>query len=243
MRTIILAAALVSIMAGASAQTAPPAPSMALEMQYLKPKRGMEDKLEAALKAHDTKFHPAGPYAASVRKVDYGQRGGYYCWIFGPTEYGNLDTRPAKENGHSQDWDQTVDPLVEEYGPTLLFDFNQNLSYGLDIMRKSKYSELWLITLKPGEYYRFKAMMEKLKKVYESLGTNAFLVMNNDVHTKGGPDVAVAWSFNTFKQWSDDPGPKAAFEKMYGDGSWDNFIKDWMDILVDYSSEIREQVN
>ena len=86
-------------------------------------------------------------------------------------------------------------------------------------------------------------MMEKLKKVYESLGNTAFLVMDNAVHTSGGPDVGVAWSFSSFKEWSDDPGPRAAFEKMYGAGSWENFMKEWMDILVDYNAEIRSQIN
>ena len=47
----------------------------------------------------------------------------------------------------------------------------------------------------------------------------------------------------TFKEWSDDPGPRAAFEKMYGAGSWENFMKEWMDILVDYNAEIRSQIN
>jgi len=34
---------------------------MVSENMYIMPKRGMEDKFEAAIKAHDLKYHPDGP--------------------------------------------------------------------------------------------------------------------------------------------------------------------------------------
>ena len=230
------------IVAGTMAQTASDAPLTVVETMYLLPKRGMEDKFEAAVKAHNEKYHPDGPFVAGLRKVEYGDKAGWYVFVYGPTTYENLDNRPEKANGHSDDWKNNVDPLVETYGATALWNLNKDLSYGMDILKKSKYYEVWAVDLKRGEYYRFKALAEKLKKAYESLGTGSFVVYENPLHTPNGPDVGLIWSFNTYKEWSDDPGPKAAYEKLYGAGSWQQILDEWKDIYVDYSAEIRSFV-
>ena len=215
---------------------------LAVETLMLMPKRGMEDKFEAAVQAHDKKFHPDGPYVAGLRKIEYGPKAGWYVWVMGPVPYGSLDTRPAKETGHEQDWNTTIDPLVEDYGASGYWNYNTKLSYGLDIFRKSKHYETWGIDLKPKQYYRFKALIEKLKKVYETEGKNAFLVLENNLHGKDMSDVALVWSFDTYQDWQKDPGPKATYEKLYGEGSWQTAMDEWMDMINDYSSEIRSNI-
>jgi hypothetical protein len=217
-------------------------PTTVLETMYIMPKRGMEDKFEAAIKAHDTKFHPDGKYAASLRKVEYGEKAGWYVWVFGPTTYSAIDTRPTKESGHDADWSATVDPLVETYGDTRLSELDENLTYGFDALKASKYREVWMVDLKRGEYYRFKALAEKLKKAYEALGTGSFVVYNNVIHTTNGADVALVWGFNTYDEWSKDMGAMKAYEKLYGAGSWQDMFKEWNEIVVDYNVEIRSLV-
>ncbi len=221
------------------AQTTDEKPTIVFENLYIFPKQGMEEKFEAAIKAHDQKFHPDGPYKASLRKVEYGDRAGWYVWVFGPTSYSSLDSRPTKEGGHAEDWSKTVDPLVESYGSTDLWNFNPDLSYGMDILKKSKYYEVWSVDLKRGQYYRFKAIAEKLKKAYESMGKGAFLVFNNPLHTSKNADVGLLWSFDTFADWDKDQGAKSAYEKMNGEGSWQHMLDEWNDIIVDYNAEIR----
>lgn len=223
----------------AFSQSADDKPAQVVENMYLMPKRGMEEKFEAAVKAHDLKYHPDGPYKAGLRKVEYGVNGGWYVWIFGPTTYGSLDTRPTKENGHDEDWSKTIDPLIETYGESYLMDFNADLSFGADIMKKSKYYELWRVDLKRGQYYRFKEVATKLKKAYETMGKTAFMVYESPIHTKNGTDIGLLWSFDTYADWSKDSGLKATIEKIYGDGSWKILMDEWNDILVDYDTEIR----
>ena len=65
------------------------------------------------------------------------------------------------------------------------------------------------------------------------------MIFNNQVHTAGGPDVGMLWSFNTYEEWSNDPGTKAAFEKIYGEGSWQSMLDEWYDIHVDFDAELR----
>ena len=230
------------MVAGTMAQTAPDAPLTVVESMYLLPKRGMEDKFEAAVKAHNVKYHPDGPFVAGLRKVEYGDKAGWYVFVYGPTTYENIDNRPAKANGHDADWSTTVEPLVETYGTTTLWNLNKELSYGMDILQKSKYFEIWMVNLKRGEYNRFKSIAEKLKKVYESLGMGSFIVLENPIHTTNGADIGLVWSFNTYKEWENDPGPKVAYEKLYGTGSWKQAMDEWRDIYVDYNAEVRSFV-
>ena len=226
----------------AYAQTNNDKPTTVVETMYILPKRGMEDKFESAVKAHDLKYHPEGPYKAGLRKVEYGDKAGWYLWVFGPTTYSSIDSRPAKEAGHDVDWSKTIDPLIETYGETTLWDLNSDLSYGFDILQKSKYYEVWNVQLKRGQYYRFKAIAEKLKKTYESMGNSAFIVFNNPLHTSKNGDVGIVWSFNSYDEWSKDSGTKKAYEKLYGDGSWQNMLDEWLDVTVDYNAEIRSFV-
>ena len=221
------------------AQSGAEKPVVITETMYLMPKRGMEEKFEAAIKAHNTKFHPDGQYKAGLRKVEYGEKAGWYVWVFGPTTYAALDTRPTSEGGHAADWSSTVDPLVETYGETNIWELNSDLSFGMDLMKTAKYYEAWSVKLKRGEYYRFKALSEKLKAAYESLGTSSFIIYNNVIHTANGPSVAIIWSFNSYNDWSKDPGPKAAYEKLYGAGSWQNMLDEWMAVSESYDVEIR----
>ncbi len=227
----------------AFAQSTSTTPTTVVETEYILPKRGMEDKFEAAVKAHDQKFHPDGPYKASLRKVVYGDKAGWYVWVFGPTTYSALDTRPEKENGHAADWQNNIDPLVEQYGATWLLNNAPDLSYGYDKIAKSKYYEVWLAKIKPGQYYRFKALCEKLKKAYEAQGTGGFIIFNNAIHSAESPDVGILWPFNTFEEWDKDPGIKDQYEKLYGAGSWQQAIDEWRAVNDGYSSEIRQVLN
>ncbi len=216
--------------------------AMVIESQMMLPKRGMEDKFEAAILAHNKKFHPDGPYVGGLRKIEYGPKAGWYVWVMGPVAYSSLDSRPAKGSGHDADWSATVEPLVQDYGGTGLWNYNSDLSYGWELFKKAKHYEIWGVDLKPKQYYRFKALCEKLKKVYETLGTTAFIVLDNNLHSKDGPDVSLIWSFNSYDEWQKDPGPKAAYEKLYGAGSWQTAMDEWMDMINSYDSEIRSMV-
>ena len=238
-KKLMLVIFVMSFIASASAQTADEKPTVVFENMYIMPKMGMEEKFEAAVKAHDMKFHPDGPYKASLRKVEYGDKAGWYVWVFGPTTYSSLDTRPAKEAGHADDWTKTVDPLVESYGDIDLWNYEPDLSFGQDILKKSKYYEVWSVDLKRGEYYKFKELAGKLEKTYESMGSEAFLIFTNPIHTSRNNDVAILWSFNSFGEWAKDSGTKSAYEKIYGEGSWQHMLDDWKDMTVDYNSEIR----
>ena len=209
-----------------------------VESVYMLPKKGMSQDFEKAIKAHNDKFHQKGDHVAGLRRVDYGDRAGWYVWIMGPTTYSALDSRPMEEGGHQDDWKKNVDPLVEKYGSVSLWNYNEKLSFGKDILIKSKHYEAWAIHLKKGQYYRFKAIAKKLMKTSEKLGF-AFLVFNNPLHTAKSADVGMVWNFDNYADWSKDQGYKKAFESIYGEGSWQNMYDEWMDVIEEYDAELR----
>ncbi len=213
-------------------------PTQISETIYILPKAGMNVQFEAAIAAHNKKFHPVGPHHAVLRKVEYGEKAGWYVWVMKGT-YASLDTRPDEEGGHSADWTKTVEPTVEKYGETGLWGFAEELSYGMEIFAKSKKYNVWAVDLKRGEEVRFKELMGKIRDAYESMGTRAFLVYYNQIHTAGGSDVALIWSFNNYADLDKDWGTKEAYEKINGEGSWKKMIEEWRDITVDHSEEIR----
>ncbi|MBK7030966.1 MAG: hypothetical protein IPH45_17950 [Bacteroidales bacterium] len=67
MKKQILLFTIASVLAfSALAQTAEDKPTIVAENMYILPKRGMEDKFEAAVLAHNKKYHPEGPHNADL---------------------------------------------------------------------------------------------------------------------------------------------------------------------------------
>jgi len=212
-------------------------PKTIVETIYLLPKRGMSEKFEAAVKAHNDKFHKEGPHYAALRTVEYGDKAGWYVWLMRGT-YASLDSRPDGGD-HSGDWDKTIDPLVEKYGRVGLFEYNEELSYGADILMKSKYYRAWQVDIKDGKYEQFKSLVSRVKKSYESMGNRAFLVYDNAVPTANTADVGMLWSFDKYDELDDNWGTKDAYEKLYGEGSWAGLIDEWQAITNSIDVEIR----
>jgi len=211
------------------------------ETMYILPKQGMADQFEAAIKAHDTKFHPDGPYVAALRRVDYGEKAGWYVWIMGPTTYASIDSRPDK-GAHDDDWSKNVEPTIAEYGATNLWETDAENSFGRDIMLKSGHYDTWAVDVKRGEMTRFNEIIGKVKKTYESMGDRAFLVYRNPIHTANGADVAILTSYTSMADWSADWKVKEAYEKLNGGGSWQKMLDTWNEVIVDYNEELRSFV-
>jgi hypothetical protein len=220
-------------------QTSNGKPVSVIEYLYILPKTGMSEKLEAALKAHDNKFHPEGMYVSTLNKVDFGEKAGWFVLVMGPTSYAAFDKPPDIELAHYTDWNTNVLPLVAQFGGMGLWNYDPDLSFGMDIFKKAAHYEIWGVTFKRGQYKRFKPFVEKLKQTYESMKNTAFLVFENPVHTSNGMDIAFVWSFNTFEDWAKDDGTKAAYEKLNGDGSWDLMLNEWDQSVQEYNTELR----
>ena len=235
--TLVLAAMLLVVLT--YAQEKPP--TTIVETIYILPKRGMAEKFEAAVKAHNKKFHKEDPHFAALRSVMYGDMAGWYVWLMRGT-YASLDSRPTKGD-HDEDWNKTIDPLVEKYGQVGLWEMNAELSYGAEKLAENAYYNAWSVDLKTGKYSQFKALISRIRAAYESMGNRAFIVTNNAVPSSGSADVGLIWSFNKFEELDNDWGTKEAYEKIYGEGSWRAMVDEWQSITNSIDTEIRSMLN
>ncbi|MBK8682921.1 MAG: hypothetical protein KA954_03695 [Chitinophagales bacterium] len=238
MKKVLLLAVFAGFLSmGISAQTADKKVS---ETSYMLAKRGQEDAFQKAVMAHNAKFHPANTgNSALLRKVVYGEKAGWFVWIHGPVTYADLDI--VKGQAHDDDWSNTVDPLIEEYGPIDLWEYDDALSYGKEKMATAKYYDAWVIDIKRGEGYRFDEMMKKLSAAVKEDGKHSNLVWWNVVRRDSKADVSILWTFDNFAEWDSDT-LKDAYEKVNGEGSWRLFWEEWEEVVVDYTEEIREMI-
>ena len=75
----------------------------------LKAKDGKNRDLNAALKAHNEKFHQEGNETVNVWGVRSGPRSGSLLWVKGPRTWSDMDS-PLEADGHMDDWFDNVGP-------------------------------------------------------------------------------------------------------------------------------------
>ncbi|WP_417236411.1 hypothetical protein [Bizionia paragorgiae] len=216
-------------------------PTLISETVYILPKTGMSTQFENAIAQHNNKFHPVGSHHAVLRRVEYGDRAGWYVWVMRGT-YASLDSRPTSDKGHDDDWNKTVDPTVERYGNIGLWAYDEKLSTGVDIFKKSNKYIVWAVDVKRGKSKEFKALIEKLRATYETMNNRAFLVYTNQIHTAKSFDVALLWNLDKYADLDVDWKTKEAHEKLNGVGSWEKMVEEWMTITEDHTVEIRTKL-
>ncbi|QCK15694.1 hypothetical protein [Mangrovivirga cuniculi] len=216
-------------------------PAALTETIYLQPKPGMAKQMEEGVAKHNQKYHARGQdNEAVLRRVEYGNKAGWYVWVMNGT-YASLDNRPDDDD-HSEDWEDNVGKYVEKYGETDLWSFNKNLSFGMDKFQTQKRYEAWAIELKPWQGYRFNAILEKLHAAFEKMGNRTMLVFNSEVNRKGGPDRGIVWGYNNYADLESDSKLVETYNSIHGENSWQNFLEEWKDVVVEVDQEHRFKI-
>ena len=206
------------------------------EIAYMYPKVGMETAFVNAVKEHNATFHEA-LYAASMDYIMTGEESGWYVWFMGPCTFTDMDNAPG-EGAHSDDWTKNVAPNVEKYGRQEFWKINSKLSYG-EYDPSLKFSNLWIIDIKRGDYYRFKAIMLKIKEAYEKKGEGNMRVFNAQFNDDVGRDVVISWDLKNLAELDDDSGSiKADYEEINGENSWNNMLDEWEEITISVKSQL-----
>lgn len=209
------------------------------ELSYIMVKNGMEKKFEAAVRNHINKYHLAKPNQAALFQITNGTRVGWYVFNAGPTTFTDMDKRP---NGaeHDADWEKNISPLIEKYGDTEFWRLNADLSSTKDV--EFKMLQVTFISINRSEYYRFKAISEKLKKVAEENG-RARWVYNKQFLQDGTPSIAIV---NPLANWAaldaDEWKMRPAFEEIFGEGSFDNGRTEWYASVAAIFTEVWREV-
>ncbi|NOX86327.1 MAG: hypothetical protein GXO86_10255 [Chlorobi bacterium] len=209
-----------------------------LELVYLKPVAGAD--LEAAsrvLAAHNKKYHSEDPYKATVWSNLTGSMVGTWVWAMYPATFTAYDNRPSGKD-HEEDWNKTINPYFEivanEYWQEddKLSYFPENYSLGTKVV--------WTIyDVRPGDNYRFKALLKKVAEVYKQKKyETGFVVYRNQFENKDGRDVAIETMFSNWSFLDKDNKLKKDYDELHGEGSWSELIEEYRDIVIASEDEL-----
>ncbi len=211
------------------------------EVITMEVKRGQEDAFEAAVKAHNEKFHGEGMYPASLNYNINGPWGGQYTWIMGPTSWTAMDTRPGK-GAHDDDW-KNVDQYVESYDGPGYWSMSSSLSHIAEGPNPSK-RLIWVYDIKSGEGTRWTELVGQVKEVYaEKFSDEHFWVVWNEFSdTAKGWDVAVIFPFEKWAWMDEDNNFRDKFEEVHGKNTWDHFLDEFRTTINGRVDWLRETV-
>ncbi|MEH6537668.1 MAG: hypothetical protein V7719_14810 [Psychroserpens sp.] len=181
------------------------------------------------MRKHNETYHKEGPYNAMVYNITTGPNAGKMIWQMGSMMFKHNDTRPS-DGGHDEDWRDNVMPYIKkihtvEYWSEDAKKSNVSMLAGEEVTHPILFIRYFEI--EEGHGYtmnnHFKQVSETLKSME---GDNPWGLYYNDfLQGDLGRHVATV-SF--YKNWAefdkDGPSFKDAYEKLYGENSWDTFL-------------------
>lgn len=210
------------------------------ETANLTPNPAQITQFEKGLAAHNKKYHGEGPYGARVYWVSNGPNTGSYHWSMGPFPWSSLDNRPAQKEGHEADWNNNVAQYMTANSGTQSYWRAQNeLSrFPKDFTIKNMAVDYW--DIKRGKYEDAMKLVEKVNKVYAEKSPDEIwgIYTNEFPSTKEGRDLAVISFFDNSAWLGEEHGLPQKYNEVYGEGSWEQFLKDWYDVTEGVESEL-----
>ncbi len=210
------------------------------ETANLQPKSGEVAELEAGLKAHNQKYHSAGDYGARVYWITNGPNTGNYHWSMGSLPWSAFDNPTYDEAEHAADWNKNVQAHITPWsGNQSYFKFNEELSqFPKDFTIKNL--QVTYFDVKRGEWLKAMALVKKVTDVYHSkLPNETFGIYTNELQsTKDGRDIAMISFFEKSAWMGEDHSIKSTYDEVHGKGSWEQFIKDWIEVTNGAEDEI-----
>ena len=203
---------------------------------YITPKAGMGAELEAAMGAHNKKYHAEPPYAAQVYYVINGENAGKYVWSMGPATWTDHENRPS-DDGHDTDWDKNVGTLIDEYGSTDFWKLDVKHSRFTGAFDLNKL-QLWIVDIKDGQMYRANAIFKKVNEVHEAMDEVPFGIYRKQMSGSEGPDLAMIWFFDSLAWFDEEPMFRKHYEEINGEGSFQQLLDEWDDVVESLQNEV-----
>ena len=213
------------------------------ETVNIRVKPGQEKAFEAAVKAHNMKYHPKdGNYHGRLFYNVNGPNGGTYSWIMGPTNWTAMDNRPSND-AHEADWDKVV-ALVDKFESPSYWGFSQELSNVIENVSPPK-RLIWMYDIKKGKSAQWAELVEKVKKVYETKRpTEHFWVLWNEfANTDAGMDAVIIFAFDKWSWLDRKSNFSKEFEEVHGEGTWHNFLNAFNETVHGRVDWLRERID
>ncbi len=201
---------------------------------FCKPDKVME--FEKALADHAQKYH-TGDWKWRVWSIESGPDAGGYMVTEGPSNWTTIDGRGDITAEHIADWNKSVAPLTMGRAISTYSSFQPDLS----TVQLTDYADKILIThmtALPGKVAAVKALITKLKKVWE---TSKESVAVYSLVASGEPGyTTVSRLKDGYKELDESYRKPMAdrYNEAYGAGTWDTYLKDYADAVKERWSEL-----
>ena len=196
------------------------------------------------MRKHNEKYHKDGPYEAKVYNITTGPNSGNIIWEMGPMMFKHNDTRPSA-GGHDEDWRDNVMPYIKKMHTIEYWRKNDKLSNTSALTDNSSEYPIMFVRyfeVSDDHGYTMNSIFKQVSETLKSIpGDNPWgLYYNQFLQGDLGRHVATVSFFKNWAQFDEDIGFKAAYEKLYGENSWDNFLDTLDDTFTNRWDEIWE---
>jgi hypothetical protein len=173
--------------------------------------------------------------------VNTGPYTGQISWVMGPCTFTELDSRPDSKE-HTDDWTYNVMPYVESVSDGEYWKLDDKVSY----MPAGSFTgkEIWSVyDVKPGQGYRFTALLEKAVAVYTKKSyPGYFRVYRSQFESDKGRDVAVGFGFKNYAFFDEEDNFWKDYEEVNGEGSKMKFFAEYNDVVISAYDEVSEYI-
>ena len=211
------------------------------ETMYIKPKYHKIKEFNAALAAHNQRFHAEGPKTVAIQRVANGSRAGQLVWVMGPLTFADLDMSSSDKN-QLDDWN-TVMSYIDELTEVEYWRLDADLSYTPEGWNFTPKTHIRSWELEHGKTGEFLEIMKKIVEVFRTKKyDNSWHVYWNYFQTGNGRDIAGVFGFNKWAFYDEDPVFIRDFEEIHGEGSWADTYETMTQVTVGMTEEIRELI-
>ncbi len=201
---------------------------------YVKPDKVME--FEKAIGAHAQKYH-TGDWKWRVWSIESGPESGGYMVSEGPSNWTTIDGRGDISPEHMNDWNKMIAPYIMGKAITSYSVFQPDMS----TVKLTDYADKIVIqhlTALPGKVGDVKALITKLKKVWDASGESVAVY---SVAASGEPGYTIVSRLKQGYKELEDGFRKPMNERYndaWGAGAWDSYLKDYAGCVKERWSEM-----
>ncbi len=160
----------------------------------------------------------------------------------GPGNFTRLDTRPAKDNGHDDDWDKNVMPYISETSNAEYWVRDEDAFYSPEESVGDKI-RIRFYKIKRGQNQRFGDMYDKILQVYREKKYNRQSTLYwNTFSTAYGRNAATVTGIPNWGMFDQESAFSADFESVHGAGTWAKWIEEWQSISEWTDNEVRQAI-
>jgi len=197
------------------------------------------DKLaefDKALTNHAQKYH-TGDWKWRVWSIESGPDAGGYMITEGPASWEGIDSRGDLGAEHTADWEKNVAPLTQDRGTSSYTEFQSDLS----TVQLTDYADKILMNhmiARPGKINVIPELIKKLKNAWAAGGESVAVYLTV---ASGDPGyITVTRLKGGLKELA--AGYRKPLKDLYntsnGEGSFDQFLKDYADAVQSRWSEL-----